>query len=333
VQVFSDRADLLDALRTFDPASTVLLEEEPRRSIWRALEPGRDVYRPSIRVLDDRATRNTVEIEVYGATSGDMLVLSEGWFPGWRAWVETAGEQGVEEVEVPVYRANGALRAIPVPQGLSTVRMKYFPMSTKIGLYASFLGAVLLVLAAAYALWDKFVRVDRRNAVGLIAVNSAGPMGAALLNKVLDFVFAMLYLRVLGPENAGRYYTAIVIVGFAEIFTNFGLNLLAAREVSRRPDDAPRYLTHTALLRLGLWILVLPAIVAYVAFRSAIGEPLAPDTVLAIALLAAALVPSNLNAAITSIFQAQERMVLPAGEGCCQALPRRPVFLVNLRFG
>ncbi len=313
VQVVPDRQDMQRTLDEFDPTTTVILEEEPSRTVWRALEPGRDVYLPSIRILEGRETRNSLEIEVYGATTGDMLVLSEAWFPGWRAWVETAGEDGVEEVEVPIYRANGAVRAIPVPQGLSRVHLRYFPMSVKVGLYCSFLGAVLMLLAVAYALWCRFVRVDRTDAARLVAVNSVGPMAAALLNKVLDFVFAMLYLRVLGPENAGRYYTAIVIVGFVDIFTNFGLNLLAAREVAKRPRDEPRYVSHTAVLRLGLWVVALPILAGYVAFRSATGDPLAPETILAVALLTAALIPSNLNATITSIFQARERMVLPAG--------------------
>jgi O-antigen/teichoic acid export membrane protein len=248
-------------------------------------------------------------------------VLSDAWFPGWRAWVEVAGAQRGRAAaagdgdgdEVPVYRANGMLRAVPVPPGRSTVRLRYFPMSVKVGLYGSFLGAVLLLLAAAYALWDRFVRVDHSDELSRVAVNSAGPMAAALLNKVLDFAFAMLALRILGPADAGKYYLAVNIIGFADIFTNFGLNLLTAREVARRPADGPRYLSHTAALRLVLWLVALPGLAGYVWLRQATGSPLAPDTVLAIALLAGALVPGNLNAALSSLFQAHERMVLPAG--------------------
>ena len=43
-----------------------------------------------------------------------------------------------------------------------------------------------------------------------------------------------LYLRVLGPSNAGKYYTAIVVIGFADVFTNFGLNLCVERLADSR---------------------------------------------------------------------------------------------------
>jgi O-antigen/teichoic acid export membrane protein len=191
--------------------------------------------------------------------------------------------------------------------------MQYFPMSVKVGLYASFLGVILLLLAAAYALWQRFVRVDEDDAASVVAVNSAGPMAASLVNKAVDFVFAMLMLRVLGSENAGSYYFAISVIGFAEIFTNFGLNLLTAREVAKRPEAAPRYLTNTSMVRVLLWLAVLPMLAGYLWFERASGHPVGTETALAIALLAVALLPANLNSAITSVFQGRERMVLPAG--------------------
>jgi O-antigen/teichoic acid export membrane protein len=305
------RAAVLGALGSFDPRAVALLEERPNLSLWQDLPSGRQVRPPTAVRFETRA-RNTLELDVF-AEQGGLLVLSEAWFPGWRAWVTVSGADGTREIEVPVYRADGMLRAVPVPSGRSMVRLSYTPMSVKVGLYGSFLGLVLLLLVAAFALWDRFVRVDPADAVGKVAVNSAGPMAAALLNKALDFVFAMLALRLLGPDNAGRYYTAITLIGFADIVSNFGLNLLAVREVGRHPEAAPRYLTHTATLRLLLWLLTLPLLVGYVAFRQASGDSLGADTVLAIALLAGALVPGDLNAAISSIFQATERMVLPAG--------------------
>jgi O-antigen/teichoic acid export membrane protein len=311
VQVIEDRDQLLDALGSFDPFSEVLLERPPSLDIWASLEPGRRIHRPSIVVRKDTETRNSLEIEVVGAPSGGMLVVSEGWFPGWRAWVDAAGSDA--PVEVPVYRANGALRAIPVPPGLSTVRLQYFPMSIKVGLYTSFLGIILLLLAGAYALWQRFVHVDRRDEANVVAVNSAGPMAASMLNKAVDFVFAMLMLRILGSENAGSFYFAISVVGFAEILANFGLNLLTAREVAKRPEAAPRYLTNTSAIRILLWLAVLPMLGGYLWFERASGNPVGAETAIAIALLAVALLPANLNSAIASVFQGRERMLVPAG--------------------
>ncbi len=312
VEVLPDRAALVAALDQFDPANTALLEEEPQLDIWRDLPPGRSV--PSHTKVRSESV-NGLELDVTAPQAG-LLVVSDTWFPGWRAWVVAGGvsSMGAElpEVEVPVYRADGMLRAVPVPAGRSTVRLAYSPMSIKLGLYCTFLGLIALILAAAYALWERFVRVDRSDTARTLAVNSAGPMMLALTNKVVDFAFAMLMLRVLGPTDAGAYYTAINIIGFADIFTNFGLNLLVTREVSRSPERAPELLTHTTVLRLLLWLATLPLLAGYVWYRQWAGAPLGTETVVALALFAGALLPANLNAALASVFQAHERMMTPA---------------------
>jgi O-antigen/teichoic acid export membrane protein len=308
VRVVEDRQALLGDLATFDPRREVLLEESPDTAFWETLPRGRQVFQATISV--QRESGNSLELDVFAGAPG-MLVLSEGYFPGWRAWV-TPATAGASEIEVPIYRADGALRALPVPAGRMKVRLQYFPMSLKLGMYGSFLGLILLFLMAVYALWTRFVSIDEEDAVQRVALNSAGPIGAALVGKVLLFVFAMLYLRVLGPEKAGQYYLAVTLYTLADIITNFGLNLLVAREVARRPEDAPELLASSAALRMVLVLLALPVLALYVWLQSAIGKPLDGDTQAAIALLALALVPANLNTALSSVFQGLERMVLPA---------------------
>jgi hypothetical protein len=55
------------------------------------------------------------------------LVFSEVWYPGWRAWVD--------DVEVPVLRANFTFRAVALATpGEQLVRMQFDPPSWKIGL-------------------------------------------------------------------------------------------------------------------------------------------------------------------------------------------------------
>jgi len=310
-EVIRDRRQLLSALAGFDPAVTVLLEESPDTAVWASLPRGRSVFRPTTRVRDDIASPNRLEIEVVGAPSDGFLVVSDTWFPGWRASVQPAGAPAA--VEVPIYRANGSMRAVPVPPGLSTVRMTYSPLSVKVGLYVSFLAAIVLLMTAAYALWDRYVHVDQADQARRVAVNSAGPMAASLLNKVVDFVFAMLMLRVLGSENAGHYYYAIAVIGFGEIFTNFGLNLLTTREVAREPGRAGQYLVGTSLVRLALWLVMVPALVGYLAIERASGAPVGRETAMALSLLAISLLPGNLNTALSSVFQGLERMAIPAG--------------------
>jgi len=73
------------------------------------------------------------------------LVLSDTWYPGWRATVD--GE------EVPVERANYMLRAVMVPAGPHRVEFTYRPTNWEIGLWISggTLGVVVLELMGVAA--------------------------------------------------------------------------------------------------------------------------------------------------------------------------------------
>lgn len=261
---------------------------------------------------------SSAAIVQYGATEVEIavtaaepttLVLTDAYFPGWRAFVTPAG--GTEQ-EVEIRRAFENFRAVDVPAGESTVRFRYFPMSVKAGLYVSFLGLVVVFVGFIYWLWLRLYRpAGEGETVQLIAKNSLVPMGASLLNKAIDFAFAMLMLRVLGPTDAGKYYFAIVVIGFTDIFTNFGLNLLLTREVAKERSQANRYLSNTAILRLILWVASIPLLGLFVLFRQTT-QPLDSATILAIALFGLGLLPSNVSAALSSLFTAYEQMEIPA---------------------
>ncbi|MCX6048047.1 MAG: hypothetical protein NT075_23345, partial [Chloroflexi bacterium] len=77
------------------------------------------------------------ELTVQVATpDAAYLVLSELWYPGWRATVNGAPAE--------VLRANGALRAIALPAGAATVHLWFAPISWRIGLGAFGVGLLLL---------------------------------------------------------------------------------------------------------------------------------------------------------------------------------------------
>ena len=192
-------------------------------------------------------------------------------------------------------------------------------MSVKLGLYLSFMAVILVMLAAGYWLWGWLYRAESLEAgeqegevVHRVARNSVAPMTTSLVNKAIDFAFAALMLRILGPTLAGRYYFAIVVVGYLDIFTNFGLNLLLIREVSRDHTQANRYLGNTTALRLILWVISLPVLALFLLVWGNSGN-LTRDTAVAIVLLMLSLIPSNLAAALSSVFNAFERMEYPAG--------------------
>ncbi|MEQ8894788.1 MAG: hypothetical protein RID93_44480, partial [Sandaracinaceae bacterium] len=66
---------------------------------------------------------DVVRFTIEAPTEG-VVVVNEAWLPGWRARVD--GERA------PVFRANGFVRANPVPAGAHQVVMTYRPES---GLY------------------------------------------------------------------------------------------------------------------------------------------------------------------------------------------------------
>jgi uncharacterized membrane protein YfhO len=81
-----------------------------------------------------------VEFEVETASRG-LLVASEVFYPGWQAFVNGS--------PTPIYRVNGFLRGVIVPEGKSIVRFEYRPASVRIGAaltFAALIGTVVLAL-------------------------------------------------------------------------------------------------------------------------------------------------------------------------------------------
>jgi hypothetical protein len=79
------------------------------------------------------------EIVIAAQSSGPaLLVLSETFYPGWRAFVN--------DVESPVYRTNHALRGVRIEAGKSTLRLVFEPHSVRSGLRVSLAFAALLGL-------------------------------------------------------------------------------------------------------------------------------------------------------------------------------------------
>ncbi len=182
-----------------------------------------------------------------------------------------------------------------------------------------FLGGVLLLLGGVVLVARWWGRLYREVEAGRAALarrvlkNSLAPIVANLINKAIDFAFAVVVLHYLGVEGNGRYALAALLVGqYLTTVSDFGLGILASREVARNHAAGNRYLWNTTWLRWalgGLSLLVIPAIVR---LYSLTREPMHPDTVAALWLLGASLFPAGLAAAVSSLFTAYERMEVPA---------------------
>lgn len=74
-----------------------------------------------------------------------LLVVSEIFYPaGWKAYVD--------EEEVPIYRADHLLRAVPVPDGAHHVEMRFDPLSHRAGVWISGLSTLLVYGTAIFLL-------------------------------------------------------------------------------------------------------------------------------------------------------------------------------------
>lgn len=251
------------------------------------------------------------------------LVLADAWFPGWKAYLRPFGAQGEGvdaagnpvEQELPVFRANGSLRAVYIPEaGQWTVRFVYSPRSVQVGIYVSFLAVVTLMLLAGWWAWGRFYREAEGEGaeVRTVAKNSAVQMVLSLLNRGIDFAFAMLRLRVLGPYGEGSYAFVIAIYGFFEVVIRFGLGTLLTRDVAQDRQNAGRYLTNVIALRLVLWLLSLPVLVLVAWIYASTGNLSAAEAQ-ALALFSLALLFASLSDSFSSVFMAFEKMEYPAG--------------------
>jgi hypothetical protein len=87
---------------------------------------------------------NALTVHVQSDQDG-YLILSEVWYPGWRAWCD--------DRETPVLRADHALRAVAIPAGEHTVRLVFDPTSWRVGMALSVITSLALASVAALALW------------------------------------------------------------------------------------------------------------------------------------------------------------------------------------
>jgi O-antigen/teichoic acid export membrane protein len=144
-----------------------------------------------------------------------------------------------------------------------------------------------------------------------VARNAIVPMAASLVGKALDLGFAAFYLRVLGPAGAADYAFLVIFATYLDTLVNFGLNTLVTRDVARVPAVAGSAFRNVSLVRLGLWLVALPAVA--IVLGPARPRMLSLEVVPAGWLFFAALLPSILATTATGLLWARERLEIPAG--------------------
>ncbi len=289
------------------------------------------LVRASPQVADARISRytaNDVFVDVNLSDRG-WLVLTDAYFPGWKAFIRPFGADENQEQELTIQRADSAFRTVYLPDdGQWTVRFVYSPMSFKLGIYVTFLAMMVLAFLMLYWLWGRFYRPESTEGdVRTVAKNSVVPLTLNLGNKAIDFAFAMLYVRILGPEGTGKYYFVVALYGFFEIISRYGLGTLLTRDVAADKNQSSRYLTNVLALRTLLWLVTMPVLALVTWFYANLGslglfdvQSIGKQEVQAIAILGVAMLFANWADALSSSFHAFEKMEYPAALSSVSAI-------------
>jgi len=138
---------------------TVILEKVPEE-LRQDIPPNESIGTPEQPVLisiNKREEENNINITHYSTDkielesntfSDGLLVLSELYYPGWKALVDGRKR--------PIYKTDLVLRSIFLPRGKHQIEFIYDPLSFKLGLYVSIFTWMGLLIWSTFYLWKKF---------------------------------------------------------------------------------------------------------------------------------------------------------------------------------
>ena len=311
--------DLASAVQNHDPRRYVILEDGEAAKGLTQRGGGRAAGGTHVPQTVTSSTINEVFIEVEVAEPS-WLILADSFFPGWKAFVRPTGSvgsatsDGADEEELKIHRVNGTFRGLRLEEpGAWTVRFRYSPNSVKVGAFISFIAGMTVLFLTGLYLWRFFYRESEdANTVQRVAKNSVAPMVLNFFNRIIDFAFAALMARILGPSGMGRYFTAANIYLWFDTLANFGLDMYLMREVARDRSRTRRVFANTTLLRFLLFLAVIPLLAGFLAGRQILQNPLTNETIWTVALLYVGLLPGTMANSLTALFRAFEKHEYPA---------------------
>lgn len=148
-KVINDESKIKEIMTSskFDPRKFVILEEYPQIDMQTS-----NVTNWNSEIINYKL--NIIKLKVSTPQNG-ILVLSEIYFPGWKAYVD-----GVEK---KVYRCNWNQRAIPIAAGNHNVEVKFEPASFYRGAWISSLSLLFSFISLIFLKIKKIKNVFNRN--------------------------------------------------------------------------------------------------------------------------------------------------------------------------
>ncbi|MDD5687525.1 MAG: flippase [Elusimicrobia bacterium] len=123
------------------------------------------------------------------------------------------------------------------------------------------------------------------------------------ISKLFLFFLTVFIARYLKESGFGQYSLVLTIVGFFNLFTNFGFGTIAFREISKNYSEANKYFNNILFLRIGL------AIVSFLLLCITVNILRYPSGIVTAAYIyGLTLFTNNIVDLLTSVFNAFEKM-------------------------
>jgi hypothetical protein len=138
VEVIQGDMEQIDALKrpTFDPMRSVVLDSLPEELA--GIASGTE-FTGSVETLVSNVNGYRFRVQ---ASTPAILVVSQNFFPGWKATVSGRS--------APVFPADHALTGIAVPAGNHEIRFEFQPSSFRLGALFSLISLTILAVGAVY---------------------------------------------------------------------------------------------------------------------------------------------------------------------------------------
>lgn len=141
------------------------------------------------------------------------------------------------------------------------------------------------------------------SAVRKIAKNSTVLLVSQIISYILAFFYTIYSARYLGTVGFGILSFALAFGALLSIVTELGLSTLTVREVSRKKEQASKYIGNTLLIKIGLSVLTLALMFIIVAVYK-----YPPETAAIVYFITLSFIIGAFTNIFYSIFQAYEKM-------------------------